>query len=74
MKGWDPEGQHGPRKPLPDAVQILEPPVEKVVTEPVSDHRDQPATIAPPVEEQQAHQEAPGFDQPPQDYQEQSAF
>ena len=74
MKGWDPEGQHGPRKPLPDAVQILEPPVEKVVTEPVSDHRDQPAIIAPPAEEQQPYQEAPAYDQQPQDFQEQSAF
>ena len=54
MKGFDPEGQLGPRKPLPDSVQILEPPIEKDVAEPTSDHRDQPAIAPPPVAEEPA--------------------
>lgn len=48
MKGWDPEGQTGPRKPLPDSVQIMEPPVDKVVVEPTSEQRE-PAAVAPPA-------------------------
>ena len=48
MKGWDPEGQLGPRKPLPDSVQIMEPPVDKVVVEPTSEQRE-PAPIVPPA-------------------------
>lgn len=48
MKGWDPEGQLGPRKPLPDSVQILEPPVDKIVQEPTSEQRE-PAPIVPPA-------------------------
>jgi len=52
MKGWDPEGQLGPRKPLPDSVQILEPPVDKVVSEPTSEQREPVAVpVAAPVEE-----------------------
>jgi hypothetical protein len=50
MKGWDPEGNMGPRKPLPDSVQILEPPIDKVITEPSSEQREpQVATTAVPV-------------------------
>lgn len=48
MKGWDPEGQLGPRKPLPDSVQILEPPLDKIVVEPTSEQRE-PAAVVPPV-------------------------
>ena len=48
MKGWDPEGQLGPRKPLPDSVQILEPPIDKIVVEPTSEQRE-PAAVVPPV-------------------------
>lgn len=40
MKGWDPEGQTGPRKPLPDSVTIREPPEDKLVTEPTSEQRE----------------------------------
>jgi len=61
MKGWDPEGQLGPRKPLPDSVQILEPPVDKIVSEPSSEQRD-PAAIpmaVPPVEDPAATYQAP---------------
>ena len=46
MKGWDPEGQLGPKKPLPDSVQIMEPPVDKIITEPSSEQRE-PAVVAP---------------------------
>ena len=48
MKGWDPEGQIGPRKPLPDSVQILEPPLDKIVAEPTSEQRE-PAVVAAPA-------------------------
>ena len=48
MKGWDPEGQLGPRTPLPDSVQILEPPLDKIVVEPTSEQRE-PAAVVPPV-------------------------
>jgi hypothetical protein len=52
MKGWDPEGNFGPRKPLPDSVQILEPPIDKVITEPSSEQREPlPAATAIPVGE-----------------------
>ena len=37
MKGWDPTGNLGPKKPLPDTVTIQEPPVDKVVAEPTED-------------------------------------
>ena len=47
MKGWDPEGTVGPRKPLPDAVTILEPPVDKVVAEPTSEQRETAPVPAP---------------------------
>jgi small subunit ribosomal protein S3e len=40
MKGHDPEGHAGPRKPLPDSVTILDPPVDKIVTEPLSEQRE----------------------------------
>ena len=59
MKGTDPEGQLGPRKPLPDSVQILEPPVDKIVLEPSSEQRE-PVSVPmapPPAEEPAAYQE-----------------
>ncbi|KAG8875253.1 40S ribosomal protein S3 [Serendipita sp. 405] len=39
MKGWDPTGETGPKKPLPDMVQVTEPPVDKVFAEPTSEQR-----------------------------------
>ena len=48
MKGWDPEGQIGPRKPLPESVQILEPLLDKTVTEPTPKQRG-PAVAATPA-------------------------
>ncbi|KAI0732362.1 40S ribosomal protein S3 [Fomitopsis betulina] len=75
MKGWDPEGQLGPRKPLPDSVQILEPPLDKIVAEPTSEQRE-PAVVAapaPPAEEQAAYQ-APPADAYQQSYEQPAAF
>lgn len=48
MKGWDPTGNLGPKKPLPDTVTIQEPPVDKVVAEPTSEHTGpaEPAAVA----------------------------
>ncbi|KAF7306956.1 40S ribosomal protein S3-1 [Mycena indigotica] len=66
MKGTDPEGQMGPRKPLPDSVTILEPPVDKQVTEPTSEQRE-PVAVAPPVAED-------AYAAPAQDYQPQESF
>lgn len=65
MKGWDPEGQLGPRKPLPDSVQILEPPLDKIVAEPTSEQRE-PAVVAAPApaaEEPAAYPAQEGFQQ-----------
>lgn len=68
MKGYDPEGQLGPRKPLPDSVQILEPPVDKVVLEPSSEQRDPvvvpvaaPVAAPEPAYQQESYGEAPVF-------------
>lgn len=50
MKGFDPEGLTGPRKPLPDTVTIAEPPVDKIVSEPSSESRSVPEVpVVPPV-------------------------
>lgn len=60
MKGWDPEGLVGPKKPLPDSVQITEPPVDKIISEPQSEQRE-PVSIpaaAPPAEESYPAQDA----------------
>jgi small subunit ribosomal protein S3e len=60
MKGWDPEGHTGPRKPLPDSVQIYEPPVDKIVSEPSSEQRDPVAAVAPPPPvAEEAYQQPP---------------
>lgn len=63
MKGQDLEGNLGPRKPLPDSVTILEPPVDKVVGEPTSDRRDQPAIVSAPVEDPVYQPQDGGFEQ-----------
>ncbi|KAK1225793.1 40S ribosomal protein S3 [Marasmius sp. AFHP31] len=51
MKGWDLEGQIGPRKPLPDSVQVLKPPVNKIVSEPSSEQREPVSVPVTPVAE-----------------------
>ena len=64
MKGWDPEGQIGPRKPLPDSVQILEPPLDKIVAEPTSEQREPAVAAAPaPAAEEPAYAPQEGFQQ-----------
>lgn len=55
MKGWDPEGHTGPKKPLPDSVQILEPPVDKIVSEPTSEQRE-PVSVTQPAATEDAYQ------------------
>lgn len=75
MKGWDPEGQVGPRNPLPDSVQVLEPPLDKIVAEPTSEQRE-PAPIAPPAPAPPA--EEPAYAAPesfePQGYEQPAPF
>jgi small subunit ribosomal protein S3e len=66
MKGYDAEGAGtGPRKPLPDSVMILEPPVDKIITEPSSEQREPlvPTTAIPvgqaPEQDYQPQEPAP---------------
>jgi small subunit ribosomal protein S3e len=74
MKGWDPEGQLGPRKPLPDSVQIQEPPVDKVVSEITSESKEA-AFVAPVSEPAYAEQQPAGYEAQPAEYAaEQPAF
>jgi small subunit ribosomal protein S3e len=72
MKGTDPEGQMGPRKPLPDSVTILEPPVDKTVTEPTSEQRE-PMPVAAPAAAEEAYA-APPQEYQPEAFQEQPVF
>ena len=51
MKGWDPLGETGPRKPLPDSVTIMEPREDKIVTEPSSEQREPAIPVAVPAED-----------------------
>lgn len=75
MKGTDPEGQTGPKKPLPDSVTILEPPVDKTVTEPTSEQRE-PIAVAPPPQAEETYAAAPPqeYQQQPEAYLEQPVF
>jgi hypothetical protein len=57
MKGHDPEGQLGPRKPLPDSVAIHEPPVDKIIAEPTSEQREVAIPQAAPVPDEPAYQQ-----------------
>ncbi len=68
MKGWDPTGNLGPKKPLPDTVTIQEPPVDKIVAEPTSEHAGAAEVVAAPApaeadygapQDQQAYEDAP---------------
>ncbi|KAI0307725.1 40S ribosomal protein S3 [Multifurca ochricompacta] len=64
MKGYDPEGQLGPRKPLPDSVTILEPPVDKIIGEPTSEQREPAIPQAAPIPDESAYQQPPeSYDQ-----------
>jgi hypothetical protein len=62
MKGTDPEGHTGPRKPLPDAVQIFEPPVEKAIQEPSSESKEPVASIQPAAGAEESYPQE-GFQQ-----------
>jgi len=67
MKGHDPEGRTGPKKPLPDTITVLEPPVDKFISEPTSEQRGPPLATAIPVPEaapETAYQETYGEPQP----------
>jgi len=70
MKGYDPEGQLGPRKPLPDSVTIIDPPVDKIIAEPTSEQREPAVPQAAPIPDEAAFQaqqepfDQGGFDQP----------
>jgi small subunit ribosomal protein S3e len=57
MKGHDPEGQAGPRKPLPDSVEIRPPPVDKVIAEPTSEQREPAVPQAAPIPDESAYQQ-----------------
>ncbi len=48
MKGYDPEGRVGPKKHLPDTITIMEPPVDKFISEPTSEQRGPPPPTAIP--------------------------
>jgi small subunit ribosomal protein S3e len=79
MKGYDPEGQTGPRKPLPDTVTIIEPPLDKIVSEPSSESRGAPAEAqivppAPPAAEEPAYPAEQFQQQDPFQAEQQPAF
>lgn len=74
MKGWDPEGNTGPRKPLPDSVQIMEPALDKVVGEPTSEQRDPISVPAPPPAEEAYPPQDQAYQQQPEAYVEQPVF
>ncbi|CCO35698.1 40S ribosomal protein S3-1 [Rhizoctonia solani AG-1 IB] len=63
MKGWDPTGNLGPKKPLPDTVTIQEPPIDKVVAEPTSEHAGaaEPITAPAPAAEDYGASEEPAY-------------
>ena len=56
MKGYDPEGNLGPKKPLPDSVRIDDPPPDKVVTEITSEQRE-PVSVPMPIAPEEAYQQ-----------------
>jgi small subunit ribosomal protein S3e len=72
MKGSDPEGQLGPRQPLPDSVLIIEPPVDKIVSEPSSEQRE-PIPVAPQAPVEEAYTQPEGY-QPESTFVEQPVF
>lgn len=72
MKGWDPEGQTGPRKPLPDSVTIMEPPPDKIVLEPSSEQREPVVPVTIPADDSYAAQDNGVYQQDP--YAEQPVF
>jgi small subunit ribosomal protein S3e len=80
MKGWDPEGLTGPTKPLPDSVQIVDPPIDKIVAEPTSEQREslsvpqaQPEDPNAGYQQPEGYQQAEGYQQP-EAYQQSEAY
>lgn len=64
MKGHDPNGETGPRKPLPDSVKIHEPPIDKVVLEPSSETRE-PVSVPVAAQPEESYAPAePAFEEP----------
>jgi small subunit ribosomal protein S3e len=59
MKSWDPEGRLGPKKPLPDAVLILEPKEEAAVTINSENKGPAPAPVAAEAAPVEAAEETP---------------
>lgn len=60
MLPWDPSGQMGPSKPLPDMVTIVEPKEEAPITAPISDSKVQelPQPQTAPAAQVEATREA----------------
>jgi small subunit ribosomal protein S3e len=76
MKGYDPEGLLGPRKRLPDSVEIKDPLPDKMVLEPTSEQREPlPPAPAPVADEPYGGAQEQPLYQPPADaYVEQPVF
>lgn len=53
MLPHDPTGKSGPRKPLPDNVQIMEPKDEPLPTQPISEQKGGKPDQAQPAQPQQ---------------------
>lgn len=62
MKGYDPDGETGPRFPLPDYVEIKEPLPDKVISEPLSEQKDPVVPVSVPTEEGYPAQPEQGYD------------
>jgi small subunit ribosomal protein S3e len=60
MLPHDPEGKRGPKKPLPDKVNVVEPKPEESVKEPWSEVKDKPAPAAAQPHAAVGHMGAPG--------------
>jgi small subunit ribosomal protein S3e len=71
MKGWDPTGEAGPKNPLPDMVQIKEPGIEKVFTEPTSEQRGAGAEPIVPAPVDDPYAAGDAYAAPEATYQEQ---
>jgi len=62
MKAYDPEGQSGPKRPLPDYVRIFEPGIDKLPLEPSSEQKEPVSVPAAPAPEETQYQQ-PGYQQ-----------
>mmetsp|Transcript_53965 Transcript_53965/g.122840 ORF Transcript_53965/g.122840 Transcript_53965/m.122840 type:complete len:124 (+) Transcript_53965:122-493(+) len=59
MRDHDPQGKLGPKKPLPDAIVILDPKEEKVYPKPFSEDKRPAPPVVPQQQQQQPPQEIP---------------